>query len=277
MTDVDLNQPVPSKTRAVLESALIFGLAFTAFQGMRTLHASGGLPRLPFTGRPVLAYGLLLLFGLVWVWLSPHPAVAYGLTGENPRRQIRVITAGFFPVLLLGALLSQVNWLDPPGAVLVAVAALGALALTAWLLRAQVDTQAGAGWTAGLGLVLILANPLPWSQVCGQTAYFYLLVGPAEELIFRGLIQTRLNEAFGRPFRFFGTRWGAGLLLAAAFFGLWHVAQRPLEAAGWYHGLWTFCAGLLFGYLREHSTSLAPPAFLHSLLNYFPLADLLGG
>jgi len=42
----------------------------------------------------------------------------------------------------------------------------------------------------------------------------------------------------------------------------------------WQQAVWTACAGLAFGYVREKS-ALAPASFLHSLINYLPFPDFL--
>ncbi|MBN1179732.1 MAG: CPBP family intramembrane metalloprotease, partial [Anaerolineae bacterium] len=60
------------------------------------------------------------------------------------------------------------------------------------------------------------------------------------------------------------------VVVAAALFGLWHVAWRPLALASWYHGMWTFFAGVVFGYVRERSGGIAAASILHSVTNYIP-------
>ncbi|MDH7561736.1 MAG: CPBP family intramembrane metalloprotease, partial [bacterium] len=87
---------------------------------------------------------------------------------------------------------------------------------------------------------------------------------------FRGYIQSRLNAAFGKPFRFFGVTWGWGLVITAALFGLMHVANigsfidHQWEAEWWW-GFWTFFSGLVFGFVREKSGNIIAPAILHGL------------
>jgi membrane protease YdiL (CAAX protease family) len=99
----------------------------------------------------------------------------------------------------------------------------------------------------------------------------YLVIAPVEELLFRGYIQSRLNRAFGRPYRTGGIAWGWGLILTALLFGVWHVAV-PLKPPIWPHALWTLFSGLLFGYLRERSDGIITPSLLHGVMNYGPQA-----
>ena len=100
---------------------------------------------------------------------------------------------------------------------------------------------------------------------------FYLFfVGFGEELKFRGYIQSRLNAAFGKPFRFIIVNYGWGSVIASALFGLMHVLNIGSLVGGrlelaWWWGFWTFFGGLVFGYVREKSGSIIAPAILHGL------------
>jgi membrane protease YdiL (CAAX protease family) len=67
--------------------------------------------------------------------------------------------------------------------------------------------------------------------------------------------------------------WGWGLVASALLFGAWPVVA-PLALPGtydlaWPHGVWTFGAGLLFGFVREKTGSITAPALLHGVLNVF--------
>ena len=98
----------------------------------------------------------------------------------------------------------------------------------------------------------------------------FVFAGPAQETVFRGYIQSRLNT-IGRPYQFFGVTWGWGLVASALFFGVWHVVA-PFTLHGtfdlaWPHGLWTFGAGLLFGFVREKTGGIVASALLHGVLN----------
>ena len=44
---------------------------------------------------------------------------------------------------------------------------------------------------------------------------YALFVGFGEENLYRGYMQSRLNEAFGRPYRFFGVPFGWGVFVTA--------------------------------------------------------------
>ena len=86
--------------------------------------------------------------------------------------------------------------------------------------------------------------------------------------MFRGNIQSRLNAAFGRPFRFWGVPFGWGLLITTLIFGFIHILNPFNPFLGkfdlyiWW-GVWTVFAGLTTGYIREKAGSVLPPALLH--------------
>lgn len=91
------------------------------------------------------------------------------------------------------------------------------------------------------------------------------VVGPGEETLFRGVVQTRLDLAFGRPWRLFGADLGWGWILASLLFGLAHLTSPSMPwQGGW--ALWTVFAGLLFGYLRAKGGSVLASALVHGVL-----------
>lgn len=100
--------------------------------------------------------------------------------------------------------------------------------------------------------------------------FYTLFLSAGEEVLFRGYVQSRLDAAFGRPFDTAGVRWGWGLVMGAGYFALYHVLNLPALAAGqlmlqWPRALPTFAAGLLFGYLRLKTGSVAAGILVHGL------------
>ncbi|RKI08870.1 CPBP family intramembrane metalloprotease [Corallococcus sp. AB030] len=77
-----------------------------------------------------------------------------------------------------------------------------------------------------------------------------LVGGTAEELFFRGYLQTRLVERWGRA---------AGIAGAATLFGLMHL--DPIQAP------MALVAGLFLGWLAERTGSLRLPVFVHVFNN----------
>ncbi|WP_321418577.1 type II CAAX endopeptidase family protein [uncultured Methanomethylovorans sp.] len=89
-------------------------------------------------------------------------------------------------------------------------------------------------------------------------------VGLVEELIFRSLLQTRLETAFGMT---------KGLLITSLLFGIMHSGYGQA-----YELLMTGLAGLLMGYMFQKTRSLPFIAISHGLVNVFlfGLIPLLG-
>ena len=78
-------------------------------------------------------------------------------------------------------------------------------------------------------------------------------VGLGEELLFRGLIQTRLETAFGNR---------SALFIQAVLFGIMHLSWRsPLEI------LFTFAAALVIGRAFTSTKSLVVPIIIHAVGN----------
>ncbi|MBN2109656.1 MAG: CPBP family intramembrane metalloprotease [Methanosarcinaceae archaeon] len=90
--------------------------------------------------------------------------------------------------------------------------------------------------------------------------FMTLFVGVGEELLFRGLIQNDLIDAFGARM---------GILGQAFIFGVMHLSWRSsMELA------FTFFAGLLFGILYYRTRSLTGPIALHGFNNTMLVAIL---
>lgn len=84
-----------------------------------------------------------------------------------------------------------------------------------------------------------------------------LVVGPAEELLFRGAIQGLLRRAWGV--------W-PGILVAAALFGSLHLFGGLTASSLAYVGI-AFLLGTVLGVLYERTETLVVPALAHGLFN----------
>ncbi len=90
----------------------------------------------------------------------------------------------------------------------------------------------------------------------------FLAVSIPEELFFRGYLQGRLNQVFGRPWRLLGTGIGPGLFIAAALFSLCHL----FIGASWLRAA-VFFPAMLMGWMRERTGSILAPVVFHALSN----------
>lgn len=86
-----------------------------------------------------------------------------------------------------------------------------------------------------------------------------VLVGPGEELLFRGVIQGSLREYFSAP---------AAILLASLAFAPAHITALAggLQAVAVTVGI-LFVPSLFFGYLYEKTGNIVAPALAHGLYN----------
>ena len=222
-----------------------------------------------------LAVAAITLFALLSTRKS---LVHYGISFRPLTYHLKAVATGFIPVFAITVGLFYLEEREWTGAVL--LSALVALALigTAWLFR-NVPTRDTARVTLAAFLTTRLVATPAFTDSVGtllsEFVYWFVVVALSEELLFRGYIQSRLNQAFGRPYRFFGVSWGWGVLITSVLFGLWHVVNlvNPLLGTfelSWPWGLWTFFAGLLFGFIREKTDSIAAPTILHGMLNFPP-------
>ena len=112
-------------------------------------------------------------------------------------------------------------------------------------------------------LVLLVASPLAVSSLAGSlsprlvSTLIWELVfgGAAEEVLYRGYVQGRVNEEFGRPWRLRGVPFGPGLLVSSALYGVAgalgaapRLGLGGLSLAVGVHGV---ALGLFYGFMRE--------------------------
>jgi hypothetical protein len=126
------------------------------------------------------------------------------------------------------------------------------------------------GRPVGLALTFIASrynstNPFGDVSLRLWMIVLYFIVGTPvqEEVIFRGLLQTTLQQRFAGSFPAFGTSISFAALAIAVLFGLIHLAVGLLTAIA------AFVLGLLAGELRRRSSSLLPAIVLHAIFNAY--------
>lgn len=154
------------------------------------------------------------------------------------------------------------------------------------IIRKNLDlTKYGASWGGGLRSLaetVILAavtlfpfyfvffqifEPVGWVCSAPQNTFRLVfiqvaLVSIPEEFFFRGWLQTDLEENLGRRWKILGAELGPGWLIATLLFGAAHIAADFTPDR-----LLVFFPGLLFGWLRARTKSIAFPVVLHTLYN----------
>lgn len=272
---------IRSRVLAVVETLAIFGLAILLFYQIGDIEEIHTWET-EVVKKPLVEYGALLLFILIAVSMLKHDLRQFGFTFQPFKYQLSIFAVCFLPVFALSLLLNWVIWQHWLGSALICLVEIGLLVLTARLLRARPDLPELplSPWLLLFPVLLIPTAASSAGQALINLAGVYLLIAPAEEALFRGFIQSRLNEAFGKSYCTWGIHWGWGLPVSALLFSVWHIALNPLNPASGPQALWTFFAGLIFGIVREKSGSITAPALLHGVLNYGPQAllfDLISG
>jgi len=107
------------------------------------------------------------------------------------------------------------------------------------------------------------ASAFPAWMIC---LYFVVGAPIQEEIIFRGLIQSFLQQRWQSTFRVFGTAFSPAVACTAVLFSLVHIGAGPVVVIG------ALALSLLAGELRRRSGSLIPAVLVHAIFN---LADAL--
>jgi membrane protease YdiL (CAAX protease family) len=103
----------------------------------------------------------------------------------------------------------------------------------------------------------------------GLTAASHLIVvAIPEEVFFRGYLMERLERVWPPTRRLFGAKVGWALVVSSALFAIGHLAVIPNPVR-----LAVFFPGLLFGWMRARTGSIAAGATYHALCNL--LADTM--
>jgi len=128
--------------------------------------------------------------------------------------------------------------------------------------------------------VLVLVFPLVLGAALGRlslgvfsTVLWQLAFGGfAEELFYRGYIQSTVNEEYGRPWSVEGVACGPGLLFSSALYGLDRALNtfRPLQgvfSVSWSWGFYTFSVGVFYGLIREHTGDIVGSGVANGLVD----------
>lgn len=197
--------------------------------------------------------------------LSAYGA-AHDLKVAGRMVSIMILATLLFPIIeVLGT--SQVDWL---GAGILTIG-FGTAGLFAFRLAARIKPARDVSKTIrpfsstslalliGMGAIFLLHD---FSAIASRVLVMVLFVGFLEEYFFRGILQSRLNACFGRPWSVWGVQFGAGLVITAVLFGLFH----PLSSSApfpWPWAVWTGATGIVFGLVREKTGSVLASALVH--------------
>ena len=104
--------------------------------------------------------------------------------------------------------------------------------------------------------------------------WLFFGAGVGEEVFYRGYIQSRVDLAFGRPWRLLGFQFGVGLFVSSLLFGLVHALNtvdyfHGRFDFGWSMGIQSVVVGLFYGLVRSKTNSVIPGAVMHGLSDIF--------
>jgi uncharacterized protein len=239
---------------------------YQMFPSLRTWQAEVGF------NAPINFYIMAIVFPLLLAVIRRKSSVEYGIDFRSLKYHLDIMLTCFIPVALVDSLnirLAANSW---SGALIQIVCYSALLLLLTWLLHKK--PTLGAAGILGPGLFLLSGSFLPAGSLVGKAVVYFLnyavFIGFGEEILYRGYMQSRLNEVFGRPFRFAGVPFGWGALITSVLFGLMHVGIiRWILGINydvtWAWGLWTIFSGLVFSFVREKTGSILAPALLHGL------------
>lgn len=232
---------------------------------------------------PVFVY--LVMMGVTWLVIRFHGdrPNGYGIHLHGFIRQIDIAGASFIPIIIanftFGMGIDHTTW---GGALVLTAVQLILLFVLGWLLRKK-SPAAVVGISASAFLLLPVVGQAVGTKLIQALVMFItyaFFVGFGEEVLYRGYMHSRLQQAFGTPFRFFGVTYGWGAIITAFLFGLTHVHLLSwllgLSAnLTWAWGFWTFFSGLVFGFVRQKSGGVLAPALLHGLPQAIAVTVLL--
>ncbi|NJC95399.1 MAG: CPBP family intramembrane metalloprotease [Anaerolineae bacterium] len=223
---------------------------------------------------PFITYSLIISLTLLVLAITRKDLASYGISLRNFRYHLDITVTAFLPIAIgFLPMAFGVNYTHVWGSLIMTVVTLFQLFLLGWMLKRK-PTRNESGMVLGAFMLVTFSNltqKAPLENPLTGFIFYLFFLGLGEEILFRGYIQSRLNEAFGRPYQFFGVSWGWGLVIASVIFGFMHIINiGSLTIAGnwqlepWW-GLWTFVAGLVHGFIREKTGSIVAPTILHGL------------
>jgi len=272
---------------AIIEVVLAFALVHVTYRALKHFTPLGrweGAVGLNLTPGVVM-----ILFTVGVLFLCGRDFEAYGLTLKHWRGNMN--TGLLWAVLMIalagvGLAVTRIHFdashphNDMIGRLAGAAFGLGATILFVWMFQKQrgdvVDGASSA--LIWLRVFALLVIPLavaayyhrPIMKEFLAETWLVFGAGCGEEIFYRGYIQSRINEAFGRPFHVVGLDFGLGLFVSSLLFGFLHALNSVDYFQGhydfaWWYGVQSCFMGLFYGCLREKTGSVLAGAVAHGV------------
>jgi len=228
----------------------------------------------------------MFLFSTFALWFGRRNFEEYGLTLKNARSNLAIgllagllAIAGLVLVVILLPHHANAPRLGMAEGLVGAAAYLAGAGIMVLIFRHETGFLYHIPPIFSLALVFgLLLLPViiafhfhrPVSKVASTAAWTFFCAGFGEETFFRGYIQSRVNLAFGRPWRILGTEFGWGVIISSVLFGLLHVLNtcdyfRGHFEFAWWYGCMAVFSGLFYGCLREKTGSILAGGIAHGL------------
>jgi CAAX protease family protein len=270
---------------AVVEVIVVFSLTHIAYRSLKHFTPIGHWEA---AGHTNFTPGLMMIVvsaAMIW-WRGSHFA-KYGLTFKSWAANVAI---GLLIALALtggaGALaalhLRPNHPLTPPSLREASIYAAGAIVLLvvmAVALRRRTDLKTIIPPPMSVAvLAILLALPVgigwhfgaPVAEAILMVMWCFFGAGCGEEIFFRGYVQSRVNDACGRPWQVAGIPCGWGIVVSSLLFGWVHA----LNTVDYFHGRFDFAwaygaqnvvVGLCYGALREKTGSILAGVVVHGL------------
>jgi membrane protease YdiL (CAAX protease family) len=259
---------VTKKPASVIEVTVFLAILFlTAHLLLPLIKKEFG----PMAGRLFVAF-LWIVPPVLYVWLFKKDRASYGFDfGVKWRRAVYFGFWGFVAMLIQAPGFALWGIWGTPGLLVLYALVMGSIVLLLRVMRNE-PAASRAGWKVATwaGLLVLpsliaLARGKFTADIIGCQAYYLFVVGSGEEIRSRGYVQSRLNEAFGRPWKFWNTPFGPGLLIASILFGASPIYQLGAAKPSVLIGLGAMLGGLFYGFVRERAGSFLASALVHGL------------
>jgi uncharacterized protein len=275
---------------AIVEVVVAFALVHVSYRAFKHFTALGRIES--DQGLNFSAGAVMILFTVAVLLICRRSFEQYGLTLNGWKTSLNI---GLFWGLLFAAAavlvirVASIHFdpLHPPDVKRSVAATIGELVnafLLLWFLsRGGSAVGRIPSWIGLLILFGLLSAPTvlavsfhrPVLKATLNSLWLFFGAGFGEEIFFRGYIQSRINQAFGRPWRWMSVDFGLGLIVSSMLFGFIHVLNTVDYFGGRYDFAWLWwlpnaASGLFFGFLREKTKSVVAGGVYHGL------TDVLG-
>jgi uncharacterized protein len=257
------------RVAAIMEVLLAFSLVHLAYRSFKhftelgRLESAAGLNLSPGTA--------MILFTVALLLVSRRRFKHYGLTLKGWRYNLNVGLLWAVLIVLAAGVVVQLGLvhfdpLHPPDLTRAVVFSSGEvlviLLLIMFLMRERSVVRRVPPFASLVVLLGLVSLPVILAMlfhrgvlnVLLRVLWLFIGAGFGEEIFFRGYIQSRVNQSFGRPWHVLGLQFGMGLIVSSLLFGFIHALNTVDYFSGRFEFAWlwwgtNFVTGLFFGCL----------------------------